>query len=214
MLQVNLIHWNPDGFKIGLCGTPPAGQPRALCEFTFCDDFAIVQVSTDRIECGIGSVSSQQLLYRKYFWILWGTISAIVQTQGNAPSLRQIYQRQVCTLMVGWWKNIYSNLLFESMILTWFSLSVVTTPRNTWMMLQRTVINLTHKLSIFLGKIVPFVLLVLTRNFSSVLFTNNNVDTVCAVQILINDYNALNSQEPSEEGPQRMTPLAWFIGWG
>ena len=76
------------------------------------------------------------------------------------------------------------------------------------MMLQRTVINLTHKLSIFLGKIVPFVLLVLTRNFPSVLFTNNNVDTVCAVQILINDYNALNSQEPSEEGPQRMTPLA------
>jgi hypothetical protein len=36
MLQVNLIHCNPDGFKIGLCGTPPAGQPRALCKFTFC----------------------------------------------------------------------------------------------------------------------------------------------------------------------------------
>lgn len=94
------------------------------------------------------------------------------------------------------------------MILTWFSLSVVTTPRNTWMMLQRTVINLTHKLSIFLARLYPLFSFSLPRNFPSVLFTYSNVDTVCAVQILINDYNALNSQEPSEEGPQRMTPLA------
>lgn len=35
-VQVNMVHWNCDGFKIGLCGTPPAAHPRALCKLCLC----------------------------------------------------------------------------------------------------------------------------------------------------------------------------------
>mmetsp|Transcript_86281 Transcript_86281/g.230429 ORF Transcript_86281/g.230429 Transcript_86281/m.230429 type:complete len:232 (+) Transcript_86281:808-1503(+) len=92
--SVSMVPWNPDGFKIGICGTPPAGEERALlCLSNNC----CITDTFDRLETRFNMLYRRRAMvhhYERFMNVGGGDAKALLDSAAdNLHTLIEEYQQ-------------------------------------------------------------------------------------------------------------------------